>query len=301
MRRLYGWGADRQRRGMSTAPRRWPLPQRGGTAAFSHLERTSERVAPHAHRDHQLLVPIAGRPELRVGEKRIALAAPGAALVWAGTSHDLECPRGQIELVTLQVHPRALAEAARLAGTQVEAPAGGVLELARVSPLLRELVHQLIAHRDALESGGSPPALAALAYPYFCLALVDRIAREQVEARPMAEVLEVSTFASEYVERAVLWMRANLGASFRLSELARRVGTSPRNLAREFAKELGISPVKYLTRLRIDAAAKRLAQSRVAVKEIAFEVGYASVPRFNHAFRAVTGRTPLEVRKAAGR
>lgn len=286
---------------MSTDPRLWPLPQRGDTAAFSHLERTSERVEPHTHRDHQLLVPIAGRPDLRVGDRRIALAVPGAALVWAGTSHALECPRGQIELVTLQVHPRALAEAAKLAGTQVAAPEGGVLEIARVAPLLRELVHQLIAHRDALESGGTPPALAALAYPYFCLALVDRIARERVEERPVAEVLEVATFASEYVERAVLWMRANLGGSFRLAELARRVGTSPRNLAREFGKELGVSPAKYLTRLRIDAAARRLARSRVPVKEIAFEVGYASVPRFNHAFRAVMGKTPLEVRKAAGR
>jgi len=33
---------------------------------------------------------------------------------------------------------------------------------------------------------------------------------------------------------------------------------------------------------------------RLAVKQLAADLGYASVPAFSHAFRQVTGKTPTE-------
>jgi AraC-like DNA-binding protein len=34
--------------------------------------------------------------------------------------------------------------------------------------------------------------------------------------------------------------------------------------------------------------------SKVSVKQLAADLGYASVPAFSHAFRQVTGKTPTE-------
>ena len=46
---------------------------------------------------------------------------------------------------------------------------------------------------------------------------------------------------------------------------------------------------------RIAAAIERLStQANVSVKQLASDLGYASVPAFSHAFRQVTGKTPTK-------
>jgi AraC-like DNA-binding protein len=39
-------------------------------------------------------------------------------------------------------------------------------------------------------------------------------------------------------------------------------------------------------------------QADVSVKQLASELGYASVPAFSHAFRQVTGKTPTQFAEA---
>jgi AraC-like DNA-binding protein len=283
---------------MTSNPVAWPLPPKTETAAFQHLRQRTAPIEPHAHEACQLLWVVRGEALLRAGEASFEIAPPGGLLVWDGVAHALECPKGPAEMFTVQLDPAALAAAAEWANVRLERPRAGVTPIARLGPLLNELVHELVAHADALAAKVAPPPLARLTYPYLCLALVDRLARK---TEPADEVLERTRFGSEHVERAVLWMRAHLPEPFRLGELARRVGTSPRHLAREFGRELGMPPVKYLARLRIAEASRRLLEGDRPVKEIAIDVGYSSVPRFNTAFREQKQMTPLEWRARRGR
>jgi AraC-like DNA-binding protein len=39
-------------------------------------------------------------------------------------------------------------------------------------------------------------------------------------------------------------------------------------------------------------------EGNVSVKQLASDLGYASVPAFSHAFRQVTGKTPTEFAEA---
>jgi len=51
----------------------------------------------------------------------------------------------------------------------------------------------------------------------------------------------------------------------------------------------------WCQRARVAAAIERLSMGAdVSVKQLASDLGYASVPAFSHAFRQVTGRTPTE-------
>ena len=51
----------------------------------------------------------------------------------------------------------------------------------------------------------------------------------------------------------------------------------------------------WCQRARVAAAIERLStDTSVSVKQLASELGYASVPAFSHAFRQVTGKTPTE-------
>jgi len=80
-----------------------------------------------------------------------------------------------------------------------------------------------------------------------------------------------------------------------IETLARQVGTSARTLSRLFASETQLSFKSWCQRARIAAAIERLStDTNVSIKQVAGELGYASLPAFSHAFRQVTGRTPTE-------
>ena len=80
-----------------------------------------------------------------------------------------------------------------------------------------------------------------------------------------------------------------------IETLARAVGTSARTLSRLFAAETQLSFKSWCQRARIAAAIEKLStEANVSVKQLASDLGYASVPAFSHAFRQVTGKTPTE-------
>jgi AraC-like DNA-binding protein len=84
-------------------------------------------------------------------------------------------------------------------------------------------------------------------------------------------------------------------AAHEIETLAREVGTSARTLSRLFSSETQLSFKSWCQRARIAAAIERLSmQADVSVKQLASELGYASVPAFSHAFRQVTGKTPTQ-------
>ena len=80
-----------------------------------------------------------------------------------------------------------------------------------------------------------------------------------------------------------------------IGTLAHEVGTSARTLSRLFSAETQLSFKSWCQRARIAAAIERLSmEADVSVKQLAADLGYASVPAFSHAFRQVTGKTPTE-------
>jgi AraC-like DNA-binding protein len=80
-----------------------------------------------------------------------------------------------------------------------------------------------------------------------------------------------------------------------IAALAHTVGTSARTLSRLFSSETQLSFKSWCQRARIAAAIERLSmEADVSVKQLAADLGYASVPAFSHAFRKITGKTPTE-------
>jgi AraC-like DNA-binding protein len=84
-------------------------------------------------------------------------------------------------------------------------------------------------------------------------------------------------------------------ASYEIEALAQKVGTSARTLSRLFSAETQLSFKSWCQRARIASAIEKLSvDANVSIKQLAADLGYASVPAFSHAFRQVTGRTPTE-------
>jgi AraC family transcriptional regulator len=93
------------------------------------------------------------------------------------------------------------------------------------------------------------------------------------------------------------FMRENFERDISLEELASSARMSKFHFAKSFKLALGISPHRYLVKLRMERARKMLADARLSVDEIAQAVGYSDVGHFAVQFSKCTGATPSEYRK----
>lgn len=82
-----------------------------------------------------------------------------------------------------------------------------------------------------------------------------------------------------------------------MERLAARLGISDRHVRRIFEAQLGVSPVQYLQTRRLLAAKQLLADTDLAITQVALASGYSSVRRFNAAFLEHYGLNPTRLRR----
>lgn len=81
-----------------------------------------------------------------------------------------------------------------------------------------------------------------------------------------------------------------------LDALAGAAGVSKFHFARSFAEAYGETPIRYLTRRRIERAQDLLRSANLTVTEVCMVVGFSSLGSFSSRFRELVGETPSEYR-----
>ncbi len=99
------------------------------------------------------------------------------------------------------------------------------------------------------------------------------------------------------VGRALALMHGEPQRAWAVESLAAEVACSRATFARRFRELVGEPPLVYLTRLRMDVAARLLRESEASLAEIAGRVGYASEFAFNRTFHRVRGVPPGRYRE----
>lgn len=87
--------------------------------------------------------------------------------------------------------------------------------------------------------------------------------------------------------------------SLAVTDMARAANLSADQLGRLFKHELGITPIRYLQRLRISRARELLRQTDLSVKEIASMVGFTNQLYFSRVYRQLAGESPSGTRRGA--
>jgi len=100
----------------------------------------------------------------------------------------------------------------------------------------------------------------------------------------------------EIVQRLDMFIRTKLTEPLDREKLADFVHVSPPHLARIFAAETGLTPLEYLTRIRMERAKTLLVESSLSITQVAFDVGYDSISYFSQLFKKFTGKSPLKYR-----
>ena len=120
----------------------------------------------------------------------------------------------------------------------------------------------------------------------YALAL-SRVPRRKWATR--AELLERVELTRKLIEQAP-------GQDLTVASLSRIAGLSESQYIRLFGDTFGESPRKMLSLRRMDLAKSLLTQGK-EVGDVAFEIGYSSVPTFCRRFKEAYGETPKEYKK----
>jgi AraC-like DNA-binding protein len=99
------------------------------------------------------------------------------------------------------------------------------------------------------------------------------------------------------VQRVIQYMNRNFEKRLTNEELAGLTGMAVNSFARLFREQTGSSPMRHLTKIRIENACNMLYHSDTNVSRIAEESGYSDRYYFSKMFRKEMGISPVRYRK----
>lgn len=98
------------------------------------------------------------------------------------------------------------------------------------------------------------------------------------------------------IQQAIRIIEEEYNTILGVQQLAERMNISFSHFSRSFKDEIGISPVQYLTNLRIQKAMNDLLNTKETIQQIAIKNGYSNGNYFCNVFRKIVGITPTQYR-----
>jgi transcriptional regulator GlxA family with amidase domain len=94
-------------------------------------------------------------------------------------------------------------------------------------------------------------------------------------------------------------IRRNLCERHSVEELAERACMSPRNFARAFHAETGVTPAKAVEKIRVEAARTAFEGGGASVQRVATECGFGDAERMRRSFARLLGMAPSALRRTS--
>lgn len=109
--------------------------------------------------------------------------------------------------------------------------------------------------------------------------------------------LSAQTAQREPLRDVQQWISEHTDGDLSVASLAERARLSPRHFARAFLAETGVTPGRYVDRVRLERARRLLEESNDSVAEISRACGYGTPEALRRAFVRVLGSAPAEYRR----
>lgn len=98
------------------------------------------------------------------------------------------------------------------------------------------------------------------------------------------------------IQKAIAYVAEHYSEQITVAKLASVSNMSESNFYAVFKKQVGASPIAYLNRYRLSAAADKLAMTEDTVNEISYSVGITDPLYFRKLFKRAYGASPKEYR-----
>ena len=156
---------------------------------------------------------------------------------------------------------------------------------------LGQLIRQAMMESVDKRAGGES-VLAKLSELMFI-----EVVRRHLEALPPEQTGWLAGLRDPFVGKALSLLHGGPMQNWTLEELAKQVGASRSLLAERFTDLVGIPPMQYLAKWRMQIASELLTGGSAKVATVAVEIGYASEAAFSRAFKKMVGMSPSAWRR----
>jgi AraC-like DNA-binding protein len=123
------------------------------------------------------------------------------------------------------------------------------------------------------------------------------VVRRHLEALSLDKAGWLAGLRDPFVGKALSLMHAKPAWNWTIEELAKDVGLSRSVLAERFAHLVGMPPMYYLAKWRMQIASGLLSGGNSNIADVAAEVGYGSEAAFSRAFKKMVGIPPSAWRR----
>jgi AraC family transcriptional regulator len=240
-----------------------------GSVVINRLEHRQARALPgHAHQAGFVSLMLEGQYRETAGLLQFGYQPFSCVYHPPGMEHQDEIGAAGVTLLTFEFKPE-LFDDVDFCGIN----ARPIIDLSGGKPAweLMDLYRQICAHnRCDLDLESRAVSLA--------FSIVRSSARVPRDLRSLRSACE--------------FVHAHFDENLTLAQVARAAQVHPVYLGHIFRQEFGETLGEYLNRVRVQAAAERLANSELPLSAIALDSGFYDQSHFTRIFRHVTGATP---------
>jgi AraC-like DNA-binding protein/mannose-6-phosphate isomerase-like protein (cupin superfamily) len=260
------------------------------------------------HDELEVVIVNHGEADVMTNGKMFHLKPGQGIFINRGVLHSI-LPYGEnsnCTLYSLTFDPSYLLARRGLAATYLEpfidSPSLKAVFLEEAEPFgaeMLDLVNDVIA-ANAMKPYAHEIVMRTRLYQLWLLML------EKVEETTVTEdgepVLPPVTSQDEVrVKEAIHYIEENFAAPITLDSLAAAIFISKGECCRCFKRTIKMTPIEYVMRFRIYAAAKIISENEsdsLSISDLAFSVGFNNVSYFNKTFKKYLDQTPTEYRNA---
>jgi AraC-like DNA-binding protein len=126
------------------------------------------------------------------------------------------------------------------------------------------------------------------------------VVRRYLESLPPVQTGWLAGLRDPFIGKALSLIHRSPAHNWTIEELARDVGLSRSVLAERFADIVGLPPMHYLAKWRMQIASELLSGGSTNIATVAAETGYGSEAAFSRAFKKMVGVRPSAWRRGVG-
>ena len=152
------------------------------------------------------------------------------------------------------------------------------------------MVEQLI--RFAVTESATPRAGSEGMLTRLSELLFIEVVRSHLASLPPETTGWLAGLRDEVIGRTLSTLHDRPAHPWSLEDLAKEVGLSRSMLAERFHHYVGVPPMQYLARWRMQLAASLLSSTNVSLAEVAERIGYGSEAALSRAFKRLVGVAP---------
>jgi transcriptional regulator GlxA family with amidase domain len=179
-------------------------------------------------------------------------------------------------------------------------------DFARAYPQVTMVRERFVIDAKRITTGGPLPTLDLMlelirrAHGYSLALEVSRLFIYEQD-RTRGDLMQMPAVANmripdARVQKAVKLMEETVEAPLSLTRLARRSGVSARHLQDLFRETMGVAPHTHYLALRLNAARRKVIETKGGFADIAAETGFNSASAFSRSYRASYGESPRDTR-----